>query len=110
MTQADLVRLLFAKGDEGFSWKYGKCEHFMQIHLVKMAYGLEKMLDELRKKDVKVFKSSMISYFGSRTSYYRYKLGQTRIIPEQQQYILQWCKDQGYENMVFDRYTEELDY
>lgn len=22
MTQADLVRLLFAKGDEGFSWKY----------------------------------------------------------------------------------------
>lgn len=80
MTQADLVRLLFAKGDEGFSWKYcfneqcplanecarqlsvvyknadktdgyavfpdayknGKCEHFMQIHLVKMAYGLEK--------------------------------------------------------------------
>lgn len=148
MTQADLVRLLFAKGDEGFSWKYcfneqcplanecarqlsvvyknadktdgyavfpdayknGKCEHFMQIHLVKMAYGLEKMLDELKKKDVKVFKSSMISYFGSRTSYYRYKLGQTRIIPEQQQNILQWCKDQGYENMVFDRYTEELDY
>ena len=72
--------------------------------------GLEKMLDELKKKDVKVFKSSMISYFGSRASYYRYKLGQTRIIPEQQQYILQWCKDQGYENMVFDRYTEELDY
>lgn len=110
MTQADLVRLLFAKGDEGFSWKYcfneqcplanecarqlsvvyknadktdgyavfpdayknGKCEHFMQIHLVKMAYGLEKMLDELKKKDVKVFKSSMISYFGSRTSYYRW--------------------------------------
>ena len=155
MTQADLVRLLFAKGDEGFYWKYcfneqcplanecarqlsvvyknadktdgyavfpdayknGKCEHFMQIHLVKMAYGLEKMLDELRKKDVKVFKSSMISYFGSRTSYYRYKLGQTPLyssaasdVYKRQQYILQWCKDQGYENMVFDRYTEELDY
>ena len=88
MTQADLIRLLFAKGDEGFSWKYcfneqcplanecarqlsvvyknadktdgyavfpgayqnGKCEHFMQLHLVKMAYGLEKMLDETEKE------------------------------------------------------------
>ena len=106
MTQADLVRLLFAKGDEGFYWKYcfneqcplanecarylsvvyknadktdgyavfpdayknGKCEHFMQIHLVKMAYGLEKMHDELKKKDVKVPPSSKISNFGSRTS------------------------------------------
>ena len=52
----------------------------------------------------------MTSYFGSSTSYYRYKLGQVGLVPVQQQYILQWCKGHGYTNMRFDRYTEEVNY
>lgn len=76
----------------------------------KMAYGFEKILDELKRKDEGSFRVHMTSYFGSNTSYYRYKLGQTGLVPEQQQYILQWCKGRGYTNMRFDRYTEEVNY
>lgn len=77
---------------------------------MKMAYGFEKILDELKRKDEGSFRIHMTSYFGSSTSYYRYKLGQTGLVPEQQQYILQWCKGRGYTNMRFDRYTEEVNY
>jgi len=87
MTQADLVRLFFAKGEKPTYWKYcfnkqcpladecahqlsvaykdpeqtdgysifpdayqdGKCKHFHQMKLTKMAYGLEKILDELKR-------------------------------------------------------------
>lgn len=146
MTQADLVRLFFAKGEKPTYWKYcfnkqcpladecahqlsvtykdpeqtdgysifpdayqdGKCKHFHQMKLVKMAYGLEKILDELKRKDSGSFKVRMTSYFGSSTSYYRYKLGQTALVPQQQEYILQWCKNHGYEQVKFDRYAEEI--
>ena len=148
MTQADLVRLYFAKGVVYNSWSYcfneqcplaqecahylsvtyknpeqtngyaiypdayhdKKCEHFLQLRLMKMAYGFEKILDELKRKDEGSFRVHMTSYFGSSTSYYRYKLGQTGLVPEQQQYILQWCKGRGYTNMRFNRYTEEVNY
>ena len=75
-----------------------------------MAYGFTKLLDELKRKDEGSFRIHMASYFGSRTSFYRYKLGQTGLVPEQQQYILEWCKRHGYTNMKFDRYTEEVNY
>lgn len=59
-----------------------KCEHFLQLQLMKMAYGFEKLLDELKRKDGGSFRTHMTSYFGSNTSYYRYKLGQTGLLPE----------------------------
>lgn len=148
MTQADLVRIYFSKGDVYNSWSYcfneqcplarecarylsvtykkpeqtkgyaiypdayhdNKCEHFLQLRLLKMAYGFTKLLDELKRKDEGSFRIHMASYFGSRTSFYRYKLGQTGLVPEQQQYILEWCKRHGYTDMKFDRYTEEVNY
>jgi len=148
MTQADLVRLFFAKGEKPSYWAFcfntqcplakecalqlsvaykdadytrgeavfpdafkdGKCKHFRQLKLVRMAYGFEGILDELKRKDSGSFKVRMISYLGSSTSYYRYKLGQTNLVPEQQKYILAWCQEHGYSNMKFDRYTEEITY
>ena len=148
MTQADLVRIYFSKGDVYNSWSYcfneqcplaqecarylsvtykkpeqtkgyaiypdayhdNKCEHFLQLRLLKMAYGFTKLLDELKRKDEGSFRIHMASYFGSRTSFYRYKLGQTGLVPEQQEYILEWCQRHGYTNMKFDRYTEEVNY
>lgn len=148
MTQADLVRIYFSKGDAYNSWTYcfnqqcplaqecahylsvtykrpeqtsgyaiypdayhdNKCEHFLQLHMMKMAYGFEHLLDELKRKDEGNFRLRMTSFFGSSTTYYRYKLGQIALFPLQQQYILQWCKGHGYTNMRFDRYTEEVNY
>ena len=77
---------------------------------MKMAYGFENILDELKHKDGGSFRDYMTSYFGSNTSYYRYKLGQTGLFPEQQQYVQNWCKARGYTNLKFDKYTEEVNY
>lgn len=88
--------------------KNGKCKHFLQLRLVKRAYGMEHILDELKRKDSTEFRMRMTAYFGSNTSYYRFKLGQTALEPEQQQYILAWCKKHGYDNLKFDKYIEEI--
>ena len=64
-----------------------KCEHFLQLQMMKMAYGFMDILEELKHKDEASFRVHMTSYFGSKTSYYRYKLGQTGLVPEQQQYV-----------------------
>jgi len=87
-----------------------KCEHFLQLQMMKMAYGFTNILEELKRKDEATFRIHMTSYFGSKTSYYRYKLGQTGLVPEQQQYVLKWCQQHGYTNMRFDRYAEEVNY
>lgn len=86
----------------------GKCKHFLQLKLIKMAYGLEGIIGELKNKDLGEFRVRMTGYFGSNTSYYRYKLGQIGLEPEQQQYIQKWCQQRGYQNLKFDRYTEEV--
>jgi hypothetical protein len=52
-----------------------KCEHFLQLQMMKMAYGFTNILEELKRKDEATFRIHMTSYFGSKTSYYRYKLG-----------------------------------
>ena len=87
-----------------------KCEHFLQLQMMKMAYGFMNILEELKRKDEANFRVHMTFYFGSKTSYYRYKLGQTGLVPEQQQYVLKWCQQHGYTNMRFDRYAEEVNY
>lgn len=87
-----------------------KCEHFLQLQMMKMAYGFMNILEELKRKDEASFRVHMTSYFGSKTSYYRYKLGQTGLVPEQQQYVLKWCQQHGYTDMRFDRYAEEVNY
>lgn len=92
------------------AYRKGSCQHFLQFRLTKIAWGFTHILSELRKKDEVNFRSSMISYFGSSTSFYRYKLGQVPISTCQQQYVLDYLKNMGYDNLAFDRYTEELEY
>lgn len=98
---------------EGYSiypdaYRNNQCKHFTQMQLVRMAYGMENLLENLKSKDVSAFRISMNGYLGSSTSYYRYKLGQVGLTPKQQQYILRWCEQRGYTNIKFDRYTEEV--
>lgn len=146
MTQEELVRLFFAKGETPSGWEFcfntqcplaakcahqlsvvykdsektrgyaiypdayrnGKCEHFMQLQMVKTAWGFEKILNELKRKDEGSFRVHMTSYFGSGTSYYRYKLGQLPLMPEHQQYVLDFLQGHGYSDLKFDKYTEEV--
>lgn len=87
----------------------GECSHFLQLQLVRTAWGFRAILPELKKKDELEFRSLLTCYFGSSTSYYRYKLGQTPITPPQQRYILGFLRERGYADLDFDRYTEEVD-
>lgn len=88
----------------------GECAHFQQLQLVKTAWGFNSILPELKKKDEAEFRSLLTYYFGSSTSYYRYKLGQSPITPCQQRYILGYLREKGYAGLDFDCYTEEVDF
>lgn len=92
------------------AYRDGTCKHFLQFHLVKTAWGFVNILQELKKRDEASFRVRMISYFGSSTSFYRYKLGQIPLKTEQQQYVLGYLKSLGYDHLQFDRYTEEIEY
>ena len=40
-----------------------KCEHFLQLQMMKMAYGFTNILEELKRKD-EPLSEYMTSYFG----------------------------------------------
>lgn len=92
------------------AYRNGTCKHFQQFHLVKTAWGFVNILQELKKKDEGNFRENMTLYFGSSTSFYRYKLGQIPIKTEQQRYVLDYLKNLGYDHLQFDRYTEEIEF
>ena len=52
----------------------------------------------------------MRSYLGSKGQYYRYKLGQLKLLPEQQEYIKQLFASYGYKNVDFDNFADEIDF
>ena len=47
---------------------------------------------------------------GSKGQYYRYKLGQLKLLPEQQAYIKQLFARYGYKDVEFDHFSEEIDF
>lgn len=63
--------------------KDGKCEFFAPLRIVKMAWGFDKLFAEVKLKDAPQLRSEMRSYLGSKGQYYRYKLGQLKLVPEQ---------------------------
>ena len=61
--------------------KNGKCEFFAPLRIVKMAWGFDKLFAEVKVKDAPLLRSEMRSYLGSKGQYYRYKLGQQKLLP-----------------------------
>lgn len=52
----------------------------------------------------------MRDYLGSKGQYYRYKLGQLKLLPEQQNYIKQLFARFGYEDVEFEHFSDEIDF
>ena len=52
----------------------------------------------------------MRDYLGSKGQYYRYKLGQLKLLPEQQKYIKQLFARYGYKDVEFEHFSDEIDF
>ena len=90
--------------------KDGKCKFFAPLRIVKMAWGFDKLFAEVKVKDAPVLRSEMREYLGSKGQYYRYKLGQMKLLPEQQEHIKQLFARFGYKDVEFEHFTDEIDF
>lgn len=75
-----------------------------------MAWGFDKLFAEMKVKDAPTLRAEMRSYLGSKGQYYRYKLGQLKLLPEQQKYIKQLFARYGYKDVEFEHFSEEIDF
>jgi len=100
------------RGDAIFpnALKDGKCPYFTVLRVVKMAWGFEKLFAEVKVKDAPILRSKMRNFFGSKGQYYRYKLGQLKLLPEQQEFIKQLFAQFGYNDVEFEHFSEEIDF
>lgn len=90
--------------------KDGKCEFFTPLRFVRMAWGFDRLFADVKVKDAPLLRSEMRAYLGSKGQYYRYKLGQLKLVPEQQEYIKQLFARFGYKNVDFEHFAEEIDF
>ena len=99
------------RGDAIFpnALKNGNCKYFAPLRVVKMAWGFDKLFAEMKVKDAPALRAEMRDYLGSKGQYYRYKLGQLKLLPEQQAYIKQLFARYGYD-VEFDYFSEEIDF
>ena len=75
-----------------------------------MAWGFDSMFEDVKQKDAPKLRERMRNFLGSKGQYYRYKLGQLKLVPEQQRCIKIIFADMGYTDVEFDNFTEELDF
>ena len=90
--------------------KEGKCKFFAELRIVKMAWGFDKLFAEVKVKDAPVLRSEIRKYLGSKGQYYRYKLGQMKLLPEQQEHIKQIFAQFGYQDVDFEYFSDEIDF
>uniref|UniRef100_UPI003FED591D DUF6078 family protein n=1 Tax=Prevotella sp. TaxID=59823 RepID=UPI003FED591D len=100
------------RGDAIFpnALKNGKCKYFAPLRVVKMAWGFDKLFAEMKVKDAPSLRAEMRDYLGSKGQYYRYKLGQLKLLPEQQKYIKQLFARYGYKDVEFEHFSDEIDF
>lgn len=106
------IYISISQGDAIFpnALKNGKCKYFAPLRVVKMAWGFDKLFAEMKVKDGPALRAEMREYLGSKGQYYRYKLGQLKLLPEQQKYIKQLFARYGYKDVEFEHFSEEIDF
>ena len=87
----------------------GKCSLFAPLRAVRMAWGFDALFKDVKMKDAKTLRQSMRDILGSKGQYYRYKLGQLKLLPEQQEEIKRLFARFGYGDADFDHFSIELD-
>lgn len=90
------------------AWHGGPCKAFCQLRTIKVAWGFDALLYEVKARDLPTFRLRLTTLLGCKSQYYRYKLGQKKLSPEQQTRILRLFSDMGYEGGRFDHYGYEV--
>lgn len=87
----------------------GPCRQFAPLRIVHMAWGFDSLFEDVKMKDGKALRAQMRRLLGSKGQYYRYKLGQLKLLPEQQDRILALFASYGYTQARFDHYDQAVD-
>ena len=83
------------------------CQHFHPIEKVRAAAGFKKILTEVKEKHRAAIRLKLISYLGQGGTFYRYRNGESLLMPEQQKWIVNLLRKYGYtEGIEFDSYKE----
>lgn len=89
----------------------GGCPFFQQLRSYTAAWGFDRLLEDVKHKDVAAIRKAIKEYLGGNGTYSRYKRGERLLSPEQQEWILNLMKRYGYTGQLqFDHYVEALDW
>lgn len=88
----------------------GKCRHFLRARIVKAAWGMKGLYDQVKHRDAAILISRAKGLLGGHTAYYRYFRGEMHLSPEQQEMVNQLFAEYGYAAPRFDHYQEEVDF
>lgn len=91
--------------------KDGQCAHFKQVRKLRMAWGLDGLMRDIKHRDNRPLRSALISCLGSRTTLFRAQKGEHLLTPTEQEQIIQIFKRYGYtDNLLFDHYVTAYDF
>lgn len=87
-----------------------QCRFYKLVRIIKAACGFNILFSEVKQKDVTTLHRRLNAYFGSQTSYSRYKRGLKLLTPEQQKWIIDLFASYGYTDVVrFDSFKNVYD-
>lgn len=87
------------------------CRLFTACRPKQMAWGFETLFSDVKSKHEQGLRQAMKSYLGGHGTYYRCNSGKKLLTPEQQEWIINLFRQNGYsENLVFDHYVTAYDF
>lgn len=89
----------------------GKCTEFKQMRIMHGAWGFNTIFAEVKRKDNTPLRDAIKNFLGGHGTYYRYHHGEHLLTPEQQEWIVNLFRSNGYaDNLVFDHYQDAYDF
>ena len=84
-----------------------QCTYFQSAQKIRVAWGINHLLDEVPYKTLQPLKSQLIAHFG-RGKYYRFYREECYLSPEDQNYVRQTFRQYGIPGEpAFNSYSEE---
>ncbi|WP_291529345.1 DUF6078 family protein [Bacteroides sp. UBA939] len=85
----------------------GACKYFKSTQKMRVAWGIQHLLDTVPHKDARSIKAQLIAHFG-KTKYYRIYREENFLTPEEQEYIRRLFHKYGVEQEpAFESYSDE---
>ena len=94
------------------AWKSGQCLRFNEVKLVKMAWGFSQLYKNVPRYLQAEARSSVKRYFSRGNGpYYRYHHGENKLMPSQQEDIMNILAQFGRtDGLTFDHYETDFDF